>query len=151
MDVIKKVAYGAVTLSMFIIYSLIVRFQQPKTDSTVSHSKDTNMVSHNISNTDSSGTETLKDGNYTGSIIDAYYGSVQVAVVVSGGRLAEINFLQTPDGEQESVFINQQARPQLKQEAIQSQSPNVNTISGATFTTQAFKKSLTNAISQARV
>lgn len=151
MSVIKKVVFGVATFGVLIIYSLSVRFQQSKVGSIISQSRNTNLTSDNISNTNSSRNDAFKDGNYTGNVVDAYYGNVQVAVVISSGRLTDIKFLQTPDSEQESIFINQQAKPQLKQEAIQSQSPNVNTISGATFTTQAFNKSLTNALSQAHV
>ncbi|MEO6761155.1 MAG: FMN-binding protein [Candidatus Saccharimonadales bacterium] len=151
MGVIKKVVYGAASLSVLIIYSLSVRSEQSKVDSTVSRSKNTHLASNNISSTDSPRYGTLKNGNYTGNVVDAYYGNVQVAAVISGGKLTDIEFLQTPNGEQESIFINQQAKPRLKQEAIKSQSPNVNTISGATFTTQAFKESLTSALSQANV
>jgi uncharacterized protein with FMN-binding domain len=47
-------------------------------------------------------------------------------------------------------MINQQAMPMLKQEAIQKQAARVDIISGATFTSQAFVQSLTNALDQAR-
>ena len=91
-----------------------------------------------------------KDGTYTGSTEDAYYGNVQVSATVSGGKLSDVNFLQYPDSHDTSVMINQQAMPYLKQEAIQAQSAQVQVISGATFTSQAFIQSLTNALSSAR-
>ena len=48
-----------------------------------------------------------------------------------------------------SNYIMSQALPQLRQEALQSQSANVSMISGATFTSQAFIGSLQQAIAKA--
>lgn len=89
------------------------------------------------------------DGSYTGSAADAYYGSVQVEAIIRNGQLADVKFLQYPNSHSASVYINQQAMPYLTQEAIQAQSANVNGVSGATFTSQAFTQSLASALSQA--
>ncbi len=91
-----------------------------------------------------------KDGTYTGSAADAYYGTVQVAAVISGGKITDVKFLQYPDTHSTSVFINQQAMPYLTQEAVQAQSANVNIVSGATETSMAFQKSLGSALVQAK-
>ena len=61
-----------------------------------------------------------------------------------------MQFAQYPNDRDESVQINQAAMPQLKQEAIQAQSSNVDVISGATQTSQAFVQSLASALSQAK-
>jgi uncharacterized protein with FMN-binding domain len=55
-----------------------------------------------------------------------------------------------PDHTDRSVFINSQAGPYLKQETLQAQSANVQLISGATDTSQAFVQSLQAAILQAK-
>jgi uncharacterized protein with FMN-binding domain len=47
-----------------------------------------------------------------------------------------------------SQFINSQAVPLLRSEVLQAQSANINLISGATFTSQAFATSLQAAIEQ---
>lgn len=91
-----------------------------------------------------------KDGSYTGAAADAYYGYIQVRAVISNGKLADVVFLQYPNDQENSIYINTQAMPYLKQEAIQIQDANVNTISGATDTSQAFVQSLTDALSQAK-
>lgn len=90
------------------------------------------------------------DGTYTGGVADAYYGTVQVEAVVQGGKLTDVKFLQYPNTHSTSVFINQQAMPYLTQEAVAAQSANVNIVSGATFTSQAFQQSLASALSQAK-
>jgi uncharacterized protein with FMN-binding domain len=90
------------------------------------------------------------NGTYTGSVADAYYGNVQVEAIINGGKLADVQFLQYPDTHSTSVYINSQAMPYLKQEAIQAQSANVNIISGATDTSMAFQQSLGAALAQAK-
>lgn len=98
----------------------------------------------------SSGPVSYKDGSYTGSVADAYYGNIQVQVTISGGKIANIQFLQAPNDNPNSQYINQQADPMLKQEAIQSQSANVDTITGATDSSMAFVQSLSAALNQAK-
>ena len=90
------------------------------------------------------------DGSYTGDAADALYGTIQVKAVISGGKLTDVVFLQYPNDRRTSVQINQQAMPRLKQEAISAQSANVNGVSGATDSSQAFIQSLGSALSQAK-
>ena len=91
-----------------------------------------------------------KDGTYTGSSADAYYGTVQVQAVVQGGKLVTVNFLQYPSDRRTSQSINGQAMPMLQTEAIQAQSANVSGVSGATDTSAAFVQSLGSALAQAK-
>jgi len=91
-----------------------------------------------------------KNGTYTGSVADAFYGNVQVQVTVSGGKITDVTFLQHPNDRQTSVIINNQAMPMLTQEAIQAQSASVSGVSGASATSQAFIQSLGDALSQAK-
>lgn len=90
-----------------------------------------------------------KNGVYTGSVEDAYYGYVQVQVTITDGKISDVTFLQHPNDNETSRYINSQAMPYLKQEAIQAQSAHVNTITGATDTSLAFIQSLTAALSHA--
>ncbi len=91
-----------------------------------------------------------KDGTFTGTVADAFYGNVQIQVVVTGGKIAQVNFLQYPNDQRTSEFINQQAMPILQSEAIAAQSEKVSGVSGASATSQAFEQSLANALKQAR-
>ncbi len=90
------------------------------------------------------------DGTYTGSPEDAYWGTVQVQAVIKKGALANVQILQFPNSHGTSVYINDQALPILQSEAIQAQSANVNGVSSATYTSQAFQQSLASALSQAK-
>ena len=91
-----------------------------------------------------------KDGIYTGSIADAYYGNIQVQVLISNGKLYDVVFLQYPSDNQTSESINTQAMPLLKEEALQKQSASVDVISGASYSSQAFIQSLGDALAQAK-
>ncbi len=92
----------------------------------------------------------FKDGSYTGVEIDAFYGLVRVQMIVQNGKIANVKFLEYPNDRRTSVRINSFAVPRLQQEAVQAQSANVNMISGATLTSQAFMMSLQSAITQAK-
>lgn len=90
------------------------------------------------------------DGTYTGAQINAYYGWVQVKVQITDGIVASIDFLQYPNDRTTSQYINSQAMPLLRQEAIQIQSASVSGVSGATYTSNAFRESLSDALLQAK-
>lgn len=90
------------------------------------------------------------DGSYTGPVVDAYYGLVQVRATVAGGKLTGITFLQYPNDRDTSLEISHAAIPYLTQEAIAAQSAKVDIISGATDTSIAFQKSLGSALIEAQ-
>ena len=90
------------------------------------------------------------NGTYTGSVADAYYGNVQVEVVITNNRISDVKFLDYPQDRSTSRRINSVAMPRLTQETIQAQSANVNGVSGASDTSAAFKQSLTSALADAR-
>lgn len=91
-----------------------------------------------------------RDGRFTGPISDAYYGVVQVEAVIRGGGVAAVNVLQSPFHSGTSPSINRRALPRLKQEVISAQSADVHAVSGATLTSHAFIRSLSEALRQAQ-
>lgn len=91
-----------------------------------------------------------KDGTFTGSVGYQPYGPVQVAVVVSGGRITNVKLLQTPNQGGQTREINSQALPMLVDEVISAQSGNIDGVSGASLTTPAFIESVNSALSKAR-
>jgi len=92
----------------------------------------------------------FKDGQYTGDEVDAYYGLVRVQADIQGGRITNIQFLEYPNDRRTSVRINSIAIPYLTTEAIQAQSADVDIISGATLTSEAFAQSLQTALNTAK-
>ncbi len=91
-----------------------------------------------------------KNGEYTGNVADAFYGNIQVKAIISNGQITDIQFLQYPSDRRTSIEINTQAMPYLKQEAIQTQSEQVDIVSGATDSSRAFIESLGSALAKAK-
>lgn len=91
-----------------------------------------------------------KDGQYTGNVADAYYGNIQVKAIIANGKITDVQFLQYPSNRQTSIEINTQAMPYLQQEAIAAQSAQVDIVSGATDSSQAFRQSLASALVKAQ-
>ena len=91
-----------------------------------------------------------KDGTYTGDSENAFYGNVQVSATIENDTITAVDFLQSPNENPNSQYINSQATPYLKQEALQAQSSNVNIVTGATLTSNAFIESLASALAQAK-
>lgn len=90
-----------------------------------------------------------KNGTYTGLVADASYGNVQVQAIINGGKLTDIVVLQYPNDRQHSIQVANYSLPRLKQEAIAAQSADINSISGASYTSDAYIQSLGDALSQA--
>ena len=92
----------------------------------------------------------VADGTYVGASDTNRWGTVQVQVVYSGGQVTDVQILQYPDGERKSVSINQRALPTLISESLSAQSADVNTVSGATYTSKSYRISLQSAIDAAK-
>ena len=92
-----------------------------------------------------------KDGAYTGKVADAYFGNMQVATVIKGGKVIDIKFLQYPNDQPLSLEISNRTMPKLKSEVISSQNEKVDIISGATQTCEAFNETYRDALLQAKV
>lgn len=93
---------------------------------------------------------TAQSGVFDGVVVDTRYGPVQVQVQISDGSLTEVAVVQYPDGDRKSLRINQRALPTLRQEALTAQSANVDTVSGATYTSDGYAQSLQSALDAAR-
>ncbi|KIF05699.1 FMN-binding protein [Streptomyces sp. RSD-27] len=91
-----------------------------------------------------------RPGTFTGSVIDTRYGPVQVAVTMSGGRLTAVEVLQVPSENRRDRTIATYAVPRLTDEAIGAQSADIDAVSGATYTSEGYIRSLQSALDQAR-
>ena len=85
----------------------------------------------------------------TGSIVNYYYGTLSVKVRASGRRIINISIASLNDGGSSySSYVDQQSIPILKQEALAAQSANIQSVSGASYTSQGFDQSLQSALTQ---
>lgn len=91
----------------------------------------------------------LKAGTFAGSTIQTPFGNVQVQVTVSGGKIVDVQALQTPSMHGRSIMINAYAAPILRQEALTAQSAQIDIVSGATYTSEGYAQSLQSALDQA--
>lgn len=84
-----------------------------------------------------------------GAAYDTRYGPVQVQITVRSGRITRADAIEYPQGEQRDQEINSYAVPQLDQETLDAQSAHIDTVSGATYTSDGYRQSLQSAIDAA--
>lgn len=149
----KKIGLATFVIITFVLYSIHQRSEGAESAVVPTTSQKsvttTNTPSNPTTTIPASSSATYRDGNYTGTAADALYGYIQVEAVVSGGQLADVKFLQYPNDRRTSIEINSEAMPLLKQQAIKTQNAQVDGVSGATDTSQAFIESLNSALRQA--
>lgn len=85
----------------------------------------------------------------TGPAVSYFFGTAQVQVTLVNGKITDVTALQLPN-EGQSAWISQQVAPMLRSEVLSAQSAQINLISGATYTSQAYAQSLQGALDQAR-
>lgn len=85
----------------------------------------------------------------TGRVRQTRWGPVQVQITVSHGRITQAHTLLVPNENANDAEINNYAVPVLVSETLQAQSANIDSVSGATFTSQGYIGSLQDALDQA--
>ena len=88
---------------------------------------------------------------YTGDSADTRWGPVQVQITVQGGKITASQAVQYPQNNSRDAQINGFALPVLNQEVVQQQSAAIDTVSGATVTSDGYLQSLQSAIDQAHL
>jgi uncharacterized protein with FMN-binding domain len=88
---------------------------------------------------------------YQGTTVQTRFGAVQVQVTVSGGTITDVTPLQLTDDDRKSIQISNRAAPLLRTEVLAAQSAGVQTISGATVTSNAYLSSLQAALDAAHL
>lgn len=118
---------------------------------TVQPSTNTSNTTSTVSTPTSTSTNAsgLQDGAYTGSSISTRYGTIQVAITISNSKITDVEFLKLPDDDMRSYQISNQASPLLESQTLAAQSSNIDGVSGATYTTSGYIKSLQSAIDKA--
>jgi uncharacterized protein with FMN-binding domain len=84
-----------------------------------------------------------------GSVAQTRWGPVQVQVTIKSGRIVDITTLEVPNGNFRDQEINSYAVPRLRQEVLTAQSARIDTISGATVTSDGYVESLQAALDAA--
>ncbi|MCW2497460.1 FMN-binding protein [Jatrophihabitans sp.] len=99
----------------------------------------------------SSSTAPATSKTYLGASVTTRYGIVQVKVTVRGGKIVNVSFAQLTAFDGRSQQINASAAPQLLQETLTAQSAHIDTVSGATYTSDGYLQSLQSALDAAGV
>jgi uncharacterized protein with FMN-binding domain len=88
-------------------------------------------------------------GTFTGDAVNTRFGPVQVQITVSDGKITSAQAVQVPHETSRDVRINSAAVPVLIQETLQAQNAQIDTVSGATYTSDGYAQSLQSAIDAA--
>jgi uncharacterized protein with FMN-binding domain len=90
-------------------------------------------------------------GTYDGEVVQTRFGTVQVQITVKSGQITDVTALKLTDAEGRSVQISNYAEPILRDEVLQAQSADVQTVGGATVTSDAYLSSLQAALDAANL
>jgi uncharacterized protein with FMN-binding domain len=81
-----------------------------------------------------------------GDVAQTPYGPVQVQLVLTGHRIIDVQALQLPSAASRSRRIASVAAPRLRTEVLTAQSAQIDSVSGATYTSQGYAESVQYAI-----
>lgn len=86
-----------------------------------------------------------------GTSADTRYGPVQVQLHVRGGRIVSATAIDYPQGSGRDREINSFAIPVLQKETVDQQNARIDTVSGATYTSDGYRTSLQSALDAAHL
>jgi uncharacterized protein with FMN-binding domain len=84
----------------------------------------------------------------TGQDVQYQYGDIQLRVTAQGGHITNIDVVQNGAADPRSAQINSIAVPMLTSQAMSAQSPQIDGVSGASFTSAAYAQALQSALDQ---
>ena len=120
----------------------------PATTSTVAAApppkskKSTTTTAPTTTTTANSGTRSV-----IGEAVNYYFGVLSVEVTATGSKITSVTISTLQDGgNYRSQSIDQQSIPMLEQESMRAQSANIQSISGASYTSAGFAQSLQSAL-----
>ncbi|WP_327405353.1 FMN-binding protein [Streptomyces sp. NBC_01288] len=85
----------------------------------------------------------------TGDTVQTQWGPVQVKITVKNGRITDVTAVQSPSDNPRDQEINSYALPELRSETLAAQSAKIDTVSGATYTSDGYRQSLQSALDSA--
>ena len=89
--------------------------------------------------------------SYEGSVVSTRWGDVQVTITVAGGKITDVAVPVYPSDNHKDQEINAYALPVLRQETLDAQSADIDTVSGATVTSDGYVESLQAALDAAHL
>lgn len=121
----------------------------PSTSATTATKSATPTASATPSATKTTAAPTTKSvsGTFTGDAVNIGYGIVQVQITVSNGKITDAQAVQAPSGRNDRW--TQMAIPVMRQKTLAAQGSNITGVSGASYTSYGWWKSLVSALSKA--
>ena len=86
----------------------------------------------------------------TGPLITTPFSSIQVRAELTRGELTGVRTLSLTGADAHTQALNARAEPILREEALRAGSADIDTVSGATYTSESWIESLEAAIRDAR-
>jgi uncharacterized protein with FMN-binding domain len=99
----------------------------------------------------STSTSTTGTKTYTGTTASTRWGDVQVTITVTDGKITDVQVPVYPNENGRDQEINAYALPILRQETLTAQSAQIDTVSGATVTSNGYLQSLQAALDAAHL
>ena len=118
----------------------------PSSSSTSSTAPTATASPRSSGSTGSSSSASTTSKTVAGSVEQTIYGPLQVTITVKGGKITAVNVPEYPNGTGRDQQINSFALPQLVQETVAANSAQIDSVSGATYTSQGYISSLQSAI-----
>ena len=87
------------------------------------------------------------NGTFTGPVVDVSYGNVQVQITVTNGKITDAQAMIAPTGKNDKY--TKMSLPTLRQQTLAAQSTSIQGVSGASYTTYGWRKSLQGAMVKA--
>jgi uncharacterized protein with FMN-binding domain len=91
----------------------------------------------------------VRERRYTGVTVRTKYGPMQVRIAMRGGRLVRVWALRLTDRYGRSVRASTAAAPLLERRSIAAQSSRIVGVTGATYTSEGYRRSLQSALDEA--
>ncbi|MCW2838912.1 MAG: hypothetical protein JWR55_395 [Aeromicrobium sp.] len=104
-----------------------------------------------ISGSSTSDSSTGDSSSFTGAVAQTRWGPVQVQITVAGSKVSDVSVIEYPSGNGKDEEINSYALPILIDETKQSQSADIDMVSGATVTSEGYLQSLQSALDEANL
>ncbi|HEY5549961.1 MAG TPA: FMN-binding protein [Candidatus Saccharimonadales bacterium] len=90
------------------------------------------------------------NGTYTSDVAETLYGNVQITIVITSGKISDVQFRQMPDKDDgRTQQLTEMSKPLLKATTLEKQSDQIDFVTGATSTSYGYQESLQSALDKA--
>jgi uncharacterized protein with FMN-binding domain len=83
---------------------------------------------------------------FDGTVVRTRFGPIQIRIIVDHETIADVTTIMLPSGDPRTDQINTAALPKLRQRTLAAQSADIETVSGATYSSAGYRESLQAAI-----